>query len=78
MQKCTHLVASKVIRTVKFLTAISVVRHIVTPEWLQESWKCQKFVGEFEWRRLKMVYREALLFGREEKANKMNRYLLNY
>lgn len=50
--KCTHLVASKVIRTVKFLTAISVVKHIVTPEWLQESWKCQKFVGELEWRRV--------------------------
>lgn len=49
-QKCTHLVASKVTRTVKFLTSISVVKHIVTPEWLQESWKCQKFVGE--WRRV--------------------------
>ncbi|XP_060729385.1 PAX-interacting protein 1 isoform X2 [Tachysurus vachellii] len=46
VQKCTHLVASKVIRTVKFLTAISVVKHIVTPEWLQESWNCQKFVDE--------------------------------
>uniref|UniRef100_A0A4W4DRW1 PAX-interacting protein 1 n=1 Tax=Electrophorus electricus TaxID=8005 RepID=A0A4W4DRW1_ELEEL len=45
-QKCTHLVASKVTRTVKFLTAISVVKHIVTPEWLQESWKSQKFVDE--------------------------------
>lgn len=45
-QKCTHLVANKVTRTVKFLTAISVVKHIVTPEWLEESWKSQKFVGE--------------------------------
>ncbi|XP_076837704.1 PAX-interacting protein 1 [Brachyhypopomus gauderio] len=45
-QKCTHLVASKVTRTVKFLTAISVVKHIVTPEWLQESWKCKTFVDE--------------------------------
>ncbi|MCJ8744747.1 hypothetical protein PDJAM_G00122100 [Pangasius djambal] len=45
-QKCTHLVAGKVTRTVKFLTAISVVKHIVTPEWLQESWKCQTFVDE--------------------------------
>lgn len=44
-QKCTHLIASKVTRTVKFLTAISVVRHIVTPEWLEECFKCQKFVG---------------------------------
>uniref|UniRef100_A0A3Q4MHA2 PAX-interacting protein 1 n=1 Tax=Neolamprologus brichardi TaxID=32507 RepID=A0A3Q4MHA2_NEOBR len=33
-QKVTHLVASKVTRTVKFLTAMSVVKHIVTPECL--------------------------------------------
>jgi len=45
-QKCTHLIASKVTRTVKFLTAISVVRHIVTPEWLEECFKCQKFIDE--------------------------------
>lgn len=46
-QKVTHLVASKVTRTVKFLTAMSVVKHIVTPEWLEESWRSQKFVGMF-------------------------------
>ncbi|KAM4029229.1 PAX-interacting protein 1 [Anomaloglossus baeobatrachus] len=45
-QKCTHLIASKVTRTVKFLTAISVAKHIVTPEWLDESFKCQKLVDE--------------------------------
>lgn len=45
-QKCTHLVANKVTRTVKFLTAVSVVKHIVTPDWLDESWKSQKFVDE--------------------------------
>lgn len=44
--KCTHLVASKVTRTVKFLTAISIAQHIVTPEWLDESCKCQTFVEE--------------------------------
>lgn len=48
-QKCTHLVANKVTRTVKFLTAVSVVKHIVTPQWLEESWKSQKFVGESVW-----------------------------
>lgn len=37
--------ASKVTRTVKFLTAMSVVKHTVTPEWLEESWRSQKFVG---------------------------------
>uniref|UniRef100_A0AAY4C9C6 PAX-interacting protein 1 n=1 Tax=Denticeps clupeoides TaxID=299321 RepID=A0AAY4C9C6_9TELE len=45
-QKCTHLVANKVTRTVKFLTAVSTVKHIVTSEWLEESWKSQKFVDE--------------------------------
>lgn len=44
-QKLTHLIASKVTRTVKFLTAMSVVKHIVKPEWLEESWKSQKFIG---------------------------------
>lgn len=33
-------------RTVKFLTAMSVVKHIITPEWLEESWRSQKFVDE--------------------------------
>ncbi|XP_051944079.1 PAX-interacting protein 1 [Hippocampus zosterae] len=44
--KVTHLVASKVKRTVKFLAAMSVAKHIVTPEWLEESWRTQKFVDE--------------------------------
>ncbi|XP_028449789.1 PAX-interacting protein 1 isoform X2 [Perca flavescens] len=44
--KVTHLLASKVTRTVKFLTAMSVVKHIVSPEWLDESWRSQKFVDE--------------------------------
>ncbi|XP_029381392.1 PAX-interacting protein 1 [Echeneis naucrates] len=45
-KKVTHLVASKVTRTVKFLTAMSVVKHIVSPEWLEESWRSQKFADE--------------------------------
>uniref|UniRef100_A0A7N9AL27 PAX-interacting protein 1 n=1 Tax=Mastacembelus armatus TaxID=205130 RepID=A0A7N9AL27_9TELE len=45
-QKVTHLVASKVTRTVKFLTAMSVVKHIVSPDWLEECWRSQKFVDE--------------------------------
>lgn len=53
-QKCTHLVASKVTRTVKFLTAISVVKHVVTPEWLDECFKCQAFVGEWPRPRLRV------------------------
>lgn len=44
-QKVTHLVATKVTRTVKFLAAMSVVKHIVKPDWLEESWRSQRFVG---------------------------------
>lgn len=43
--KVTHLVATKVTRTVKFLTSMSVAKHIVSPEWLEESFRSQKFVG---------------------------------
>lgn len=45
-QRVTHLVAGKVTRTVKFLTSMSVVKHIVSPDWLEESWRKQKFLGE--------------------------------
>lgn len=45
-EKVSHLVACKVTRTVKFLSAMSVVKHIVSPEWLEESWRSQKFVDE--------------------------------
>lgn len=44
-QKVTHLVARKVTRTVKFLTAVSVAKHIVKPEWLEESWSSNRFLG---------------------------------
>lgn len=45
-QKTTHLVAGRVTRTVKFLTAMSLVKHVVKPEWLEESARIQKFVDE--------------------------------
>ncbi|XP_043753332.1 PAX-interacting protein 1-like [Cervus elaphus] len=51
-QKCTHLISSKVKRTVKFLMAVSVVKHIVTPEWLEECFNCQKFIGKWPSRTL--------------------------
>lgn len=60
-QKITHLVATKVTRTVKFLTAMSVVKHIVSPDWLEESWRSQKFVGMFVSHRREEVV-ELVLF----------------
>ena len=42
----THLVSRGIARTVKFLSAISVVRHVVTPEWLEQSAMENKFLGK--------------------------------
>ncbi|XP_033638672.1 PAX-interacting protein 1-like isoform X1 [Asterias rubens] len=43
---CTHLVSSKVTRTVKFLSGVSVCRFIVTPMWIEESYKSRWFLDE--------------------------------
>ncbi|XP_072045733.1 PAX-interacting protein 1-like [Amphiura filiformis] len=43
---CTHLVASKVTRTMKFLCGVSVCRHIITPQWVEESHKNQWLLDE--------------------------------
>ncbi|PRD23663.1 UNVERIFIED_CONTAM: PAX-interacting protein 1 [Trichonephila clavipes] len=45
----THLVASQYARTVKFLCAIHVVKYVVTPEWIAECEKQNKFVDEKEY-----------------------------
>ena len=37
---------SQVARTVKFLSAISVCDHVVSPDWLESSMEEGKFVGE--------------------------------
>ena len=41
----THLVANSVLRTVKFLTALAVVRHVVTSEWIERSSSANQFLG---------------------------------
>lgn len=43
---CTHIVAPRVSRTVKFLSGISSCDHIVTPEWVEESGRRGAFVAE--------------------------------
>ncbi|EDO41034.1 predicted protein [Nematostella vectensis] len=43
-QTCTHLVTNKIVRTVKFLSAISVCQHLVTTAWLQKSREVKHFV----------------------------------
>ena len=43
---CTHVVSSRVTRTVKFLSGISVCQHIVTPDWVEACGKEERFVEE--------------------------------
>ncbi|KAK2181918.1 hypothetical protein NP493_376g01031 [Ridgeia piscesae] len=43
---CSHLVASYVARTLKFLTAFGRVKHIVSPAWIEASIREHKFLDE--------------------------------
>ena len=43
---CTHLITNKVTRTVKFLSGVSVCRFIITPMWIDESYKSRWFLGK--------------------------------
>ena len=47
-RECTHMVTTRVTRTVKFLSGISVCDHIVTPEWVEQSGRGAGFVEEAE------------------------------
>ena len=46
MSQCTHLVANKVTRTMKFLCGVSVCKHIVTVQWVEESHKNKWILGK--------------------------------
>uniref|UniRef100_A0A1A8M865 PAX-interacting protein 1 n=2 Tax=Nothobranchius pienaari TaxID=704102 RepID=A0A1A8M865_9TELE len=75
-QKATHLMATKVTRTIKFLTAMSLVKYIITPEWLEESWRSQKFVDEVPYT-LRDAEAEVLFgFSLEEALKKAHDALL--
>ena len=45
-RQCSHIVASRVTRTIKFLTGISLCDHIVTPEWVEQSLTAGHFLEE--------------------------------
>jgi len=42
---CTHLIAKGIVRTEKFLCAMSVLPHILTEEWANASAKGGKLLG---------------------------------
>lgn len=44
VKQCTHLVTRKIIRTVKFLCAISIAHYVVTPEWIDKSQQSKSFL----------------------------------
>ncbi|KAJ7380910.1 PAX-interacting protein 1 [Desmophyllum pertusum] len=48
VKDCTHLVTRKIIRTVKFLCAISVAKYVLTPEWIEKSQQSNTFVDPSE------------------------------
>ncbi|XP_057300521.1 PAX-interacting protein 1-like isoform X2 [Hydractinia symbiolongicarpus] len=43
---CTHLVAPKITRTVKFLSAVSICKFLVAPAWVDESFEARNFLEE--------------------------------
>lgn len=48
INECTHLVTDKMRRTIKFLCAVSIGVHIVTPRWLHKSNESKRFLPEEE------------------------------
>lgn len=47
-KECTHIVTSRIARTIKFLSGISVCGYVVTPKWVEESGKTGIFRDEEE------------------------------
>lgn len=45
-QYCTHLVTVAILRTVKFLIALNHVRHVVIPDWIEQSARANRFLDE--------------------------------
>ncbi|GFN96195.1 pax-interacting protein 1 [Plakobranchus ocellatus] len=43
---CTHLVCPSLARTIKFFVAINTCRHIVTKDWLEDSFTQEAFIDE--------------------------------
>jgi len=41
----THLVAKSLLRTVKFLTALAIVQHVLTSDWIKQSSIANQFLG---------------------------------
>ncbi|XP_065184095.1 PAX-interacting protein 1-like [Sycon ciliatum] len=46
VRECTHLVARRVARTVKFMAAVSVAKFILDPQWISDSKLEGKFLNE--------------------------------
>ena len=45
IKDCTYLIASKIVRTEKMLSAIALCTHIISEQWIDESIKAGKLLG---------------------------------
>lgn len=45
-KEATHLIMDKLVRTSKFVSCLVVVKHLLTPEWILESQRLNKFADE--------------------------------
>lgn len=45
IRECTHLVATRIVRTEKMLAAIALCTYIVSEKWIFESVKCGRILG---------------------------------
>ena len=43
---CTHLVAQSFSRTMKFFVAINVCHHVVSKQWVEDSFQQNQFIGK--------------------------------
>ncbi|KAI8612602.1 hypothetical protein BC830DRAFT_1135992, partial [Chytriomyces sp. MP71] len=50
IEACTHLVSTKIVRTEKFITAIVLGKEIVTPAWVEESIKAERWLNPKSYR----------------------------
>ncbi|XP_072934281.1 uncharacterized protein Ptip [Epargyreus clarus] len=44
--EATHLIMEKLVRTAKLVTCLTTVKHLLTPEWVLESQRLNKFADE--------------------------------
>lgn len=73
--EATHLIMEKLVRTSKFISCLVTVKHMLSPEWVQESQRLNKFADEAQYglrddnfnKMFKCDISEVLLCGEQRK-----------